>query len=56
MSIFQGMSSFLNSRRLLKGAMSGVDPCNSLANVAVFQYNPGTNDAQVGNQRTGIEI
>ncbi len=36
------MTSFLNSPRLLKGALIGVDIFNPLASVVVFQYNPDT--------------
>ena len=36
------MTTFLNSPRLLKGAIVGVDPFNPLASVIIFQYNPDT--------------
>jgi hypothetical protein len=36
------MTTFPGSPRLLKGAIVGIDPLNSVASVIVFQYNPET--------------
>ena len=36
------MNAFTGSPRLLKGAITSVDPLNPLASVVVFQYNPDT--------------
>lgn len=36
------MTTFPNSPRLIKDALTGVDIFNPLGSVTVFQYNPGT--------------
>src|SRR5712671_5063137 len=36
------MTTFPNSPRVLKGALVGIDPTNSVPTVVIFQYNPDT--------------
>jgi hypothetical protein len=46
---------FLNSPRLVKGAIIGVDPSNPLASVIFFQYNPETLTRTLQAQTVGNE-
>ena len=49
------MSSFLNSPRVLKGALIGLDPLNPLASIIIFQYNPDTLTRTLTAQTVGGE-
>ena len=47
------MTTSVNSSRLMKGALVGVDAMNPLASVVVFQYNPDTMTRRLEARSTG---
>ena len=52
----QTMTAFPGFPCLLKGALVGLDPANSLASVIVFQYNPETVARSMSRERGAASL